>query len=189
MDDAYKRAYDQAIRLLARRDYGEWELQRKLLQGKTSREVVQQVCEQCQALGYLDDATFAHNRVRSRFLNSNYGPEKVRAELRSLQIEEQTIQQALDIVLQEHDVVHLAASALQKRFGPSVQGPFTDEQATDEWSEDDREERSSKPAAERDEPRMTPHGKPGKQAKEKKRRYDFLMRRGFNAQTIWQVLE
>lgn len=154
-EEAYKRAYDRAIQLLARRAHSTWELQCKLLRGKTSPEVVHRVCERCQALGYLDDADFALSRARYRLLHGHYGPERVRAELRSLHVDPPYIQQSLDTLLAETDVVHLATAALAKRFGNSPDDTQADE-----------------------------HGQ-----RNKKRRYDYLARRGFNSHTIWQVLE
>lgn len=158
----YQHTYERAIRLLARRSHGEQELQRKLLQGKTSREVVARVCASCRALGLLDDAAFALSRTRYRLLHGRYGPSYVRAELRALRVEEHHICDALDALLAEHDVVELATHALSKRFVVK-----TDPQ--DAVAEARRG--------------------PVCRAGGKKRCYDFLARRGFDDQTIRQVLD
>ena len=156
IEESGQQAYDQAIRWLARRGYGAWELQQRLMQVGVPEAVVAQVCGRCQDLGYLDDAAFALSRARYRLHHGHYGPRRVWAELRALRVADEHIQRALDLLLAETDAVSLAAAALAKRFGT--------------------EDRSA--GEERDEGR-----------RESKRRYDFLSRRGFNDEAIWQVLE
>ncbi|MEO5339524.1 MAG: recombination regulator RecX [Magnetococcus sp. MYC-9] len=156
IEEIDKQAYDQAIRWLARRGYGRWELQQRLLQSGVSAGQVAQVCDRCQALGYLDDAAFAASRARYRLHHGHHGPRRVWAELRALQVADEDIQQALAPLLEETDECSLAAAALAKRFGPPAQ---------------EETERC---------------GRRGHQ--ESKRRYDFLSRRGFNDEAIWQVL-
>ena len=151
IEEIDKQAYDQAIRWLARRAYGAWELQQRLLQVGMEAEGVARVCARCRALGYLDDAAFALSRARYRLHRGGYGPRRVWGELRALQVAETHIQQALDQLLEENDAVALATVALAKRFGPG--GP----------------------------------GKTGR--RELKRKYDSLSRRGFNDETIWQLLK
>ncbi|MBF0161189.1 MAG: regulatory protein RecX [Magnetococcales bacterium] len=154
IEETTKQAYDQAIRWLARRSYGEWELQQRLLQeGVTSGDVAV-VCARCRELGYLDDAAFALSRARHRLQNGHYGPRRVWAELRALQVAESHIQQALDLLLEEGDAVQRAATALAKRFGSG-----------EERGESDTTDRRAL-----------------------KKKYDFLSRRGFGDETIWQVL-
>jgi SOS response regulatory protein OraA/RecX len=113
--------------------------------------VVERVCDRCRELGYLDDAAFALSRARHRLYHGRYGPRRVWAELRTLRIADEQIQQALDILLAERDVVSLAGVALEKRFGDGKR------------AENDR--------------------------RALQQQYDFLSRRGFNDEAIWQVLE
>ena len=158
IEEVYERAYDQAIRLLARRAHSTWELQYKLRRGKNkiSAAVMQRVCERCQELGYLNDADFAMSRARYRLLHARHGPRRIQAELRALHIDELYIQQALDALLAETDEVKLATVALSKHFGDGSDGDTTLSRA--------------------------------QERKEKKRRYDFLLRRGFSEEAIWQIL-
>lgn len=151
IEETVQQAYDQAVRWLAQRAYGEWELQQRLLQSGFAESAVAQVCERCRELGYLDDAAFALSRARHRLFHGRYGPRRVWAELRALHLPDEQIRQALDILLAERDVVSLAESALAKRFGE------------DERKTGDR--------------------------RALQRQYDFLSRRGFNDEAIWQVLE
>lgn len=211
IEEEYKRAYDQAIRLLARRDHSEWELQRKLLQGKTSPEVLRRVCERCQEQGFLNDAKFAMSRARYRLLHGHYGPGRVWAELRSLHVDKLNIQQAIDALLAENDEVHLATVALTKRFGATTDDSEMDKNdryyETDGCEADDGYETDGYGSdggyeAERHEAGLRKTGlhKAGRRKtfmrsqaffreREKKRRYDYLARRGFSNQTIWQILE
>lgn len=117
IEETDKQAYDQAIRWLTRRAYGTWELQQRLVQSGVAADVVERVCTRCQALGYLDDAAFALSRARYRLHHGRYGPRRVWAELRALQIEDEQIQKALDFLLEEEDLLSLAMGALAKRFG------------------------------------------------------------------------
>ncbi len=149
-------AYDQAIRWLTRRAYGERELENRLQQSGFATEAVAQACARCRELGYLDDAAFALSRARYRLHHGHYGPRRVWAELRALQVDDEYIQQALDFLLAETDSVSLAEAALSKQFGAAV----------------------GRVAGEPDQTGR----------RDAKRRYDFLARRGFNDETIWQVL-
>ncbi|MEO5363371.1 MAG: recombination regulator RecX [Magnetococcus sp. DMHC-8] len=115
-----QQAYDQAIRWLARRAYGERELQERLLQAGVAMAVAEQVCGRCRALGYLDDASFALSRARYRLHHGHYGPRRVWMELRALQVADEHIQQALDQLLAETDAAALAERALIKQFGEAA---------------------------------------------------------------------
>ena len=168
IEQEYKRAYDQAVRLLARRAYSTWELQRKLRQSKASTEIITQVCERCQALGYLSDADFALSRARYRLVHAHQGPRRIEAELRSLHIDASLIRQAFETLLTETHEIHWATVAMVKQFG-TLPLATENEEETDQTEGD----RSSVSAY----------------RKEKKRRYDFLVRRGFNDAVIWQVLD
>lgn len=184
-EKAYKYAYDRAVRLLARRAYSVWELQRKLRQGKTSWEVARRVCERCQELGYLDDAVFALSRARYRLFHGRYGPGRVWAELRALRVDEQHIQQALDELLAETSVVHLASVALFKRFGHIKEPAHGDD------SEETYEavEHVGLVPLEFLQDGISCRLPVSRKEGTKKQYYDFLARRGFNDEVIWQVLE
>jgi regulatory protein len=122
LQDEDRPAYEQAIRWLARRPYGVWELQQRLLQTGVRQEQWQRVCARCQELGYLDDAAFALSRARYRLHHAGYGPRWVTAELRALQVGEEEIRNALSELLAEVNAVDLARKALHKRFGPVDNG-------------------------------------------------------------------
>lgn len=148
-EQSYQSAYDQAVRWLAQRAYGERELAYRLERSGVSRDVRGQVLDRCRELGYLNDQTFANARARVR-LRRGYGPALVRAELHHLGIDDETVQAALDA--EEMDPLLHARQVLEKRFGSVGQ----------EWGALDFRER--------------------------RRRYDFLARRGFDADVIHEVL-
>ena len=168
IEQAYERAYDQAVRLLARRSYGTWELQRKLRQSKTTPEIITQVCERCKELGFLNDADFALSRARYRLVQAHQGPRRIEAELRSLHIDAPLIRQALETLLTETHEIHWATVAMVKQFGELSLASNDEEDAYQTESH---------------RPFISEH------RKDKKRRYDFLVRRGFNDAVIWQILE
>ncbi|MBD3894593.1 regulatory protein RecX [Halomonas sp. ML-15] len=107
---------DDAIRLLARRDYSRSELASRLAaKGHPTQEV--EACLDLLAEQRLQcDARFAESFVRSRIARGQ-GPLKIRAELGQRGIDRDGIQLALDEG--EADWFALAAEALAKRFaGP-----------------------------------------------------------------------
>lgn len=154
--EEYDQLYDRAVRLLARRGHGTWELRTKLLQRGVDATVVDEVLDRCKALNYLNDFEFALSRARYRIQHGGYGPGRVRAELRSLRIEDRDIQKALDDILSETSSYRLAEKALNKRFGNQKDGAAEEVTVLSQ--------------------------------KELKKRYDYLARRGFDNEDIWQVL-
>lgn len=184
-EDAYQRAYDRAVRLLARRAHSVWELQQKLSQGKTSLEVVHRVCERCRELGYLDDADFALSRTRFRLLHGQHGPRRVWAELRALHVEAHHIQSALDELLAETSEFSLAAAALAKRFGEK----YPARERADEGFPDEAPWHTAPLRAAQAGDRFHAELSGAEAWRDKKRRYDFLARRGFTDDAIRQVLE
>ncbi len=117
LEESDHSAYEQALSCLARRPYSVWELQQRLRQKGASLTCIERVTARCQELGYLDDAAFALSRARYRLHHGRYGPRWIRAELRSLHVDEGTIEQALAELLAEQEELFWARQALCKRFG------------------------------------------------------------------------
>ncbi|MEO5332560.1 MAG: recombination regulator RecX [Magnetococcus sp. YQC-5] len=150
-EQSYQSAYDQAVRWLAQRAYGERELAYRLERSGVPADMRGQVLDRCRELGYLNDQTFANSRARVR-LRRGYGPALVRAELHHLGIDDETVEAALEATHEEMDPLLHARQVLEKRFGP----------VGEEWGSLD--------------------------VRERRRRYDFLARRGFDADVIHEVL-
>ncbi|WP_136247383.1 regulatory protein RecX [Halomonas borealis] len=109
---------DDAIRLLARREYAWAELRARLVaKGHDPAEVeagLTALAEQ----GLQSDARFAESFLRSRVMRGQ-GPVRIRAELSRRGVDEATARHAFDEAGGEVDWFELAAEALARRFpGP-----------------------------------------------------------------------
>ena len=111
---------DDAIRLLARREYSRAELAGRLAARNHDAESIQQALDALEAEGLQSDARFAESFVRSR-LARGQGPMKVRAGLHERGIERELIGTVLDAAQTATDWRVLACEALAKRFdGPGA---------------------------------------------------------------------
>lgn len=89
------RARQSALRSLARRPRTEAQIKR-LLEGRYSLRVVQQVIGQLREQRYLDDAAFAEEWCRRRKQHRPRGPRLIRQELLRLGVQPEVIQVALE---------------------------------------------------------------------------------------------
>ncbi|MBF0214628.1 MAG: regulatory protein RecX [Magnetococcales bacterium] len=111
--------YERAIRWLARRAYGERELAWRLQREGVDEAEVTGILDRCRELGYLNDRAFAVSRVRVR-LERGWGWMRIRAELRSLGIDEEILAEAVaESGAAIVDPVARAVGILEKRFGAS----------------------------------------------------------------------
>nr|CRH07664.1 Regulatory protein recX. Regular protein for recA [Candidatus Magnetococcus massalia] len=142
--------YDRALRWLGRREYGETELRRRLMQQEgATPDLVDQVIHRLLELNYLNDQRFAELVVRER-IRRGQGPVRIRHELRQKGVPNSLIEQALQSQQSEaDDLVTQAQKALNKRYGDAP---------AEDW-------------------------------KARKKRYDFLMRRGFDGETVRKALD
>lgn len=106
-----------AYRLLARRDHARQELARKLRQRKLPEELIQDVLDECDRAGYLDDQRFAalQGRILAR---KGWGPRRIDQKLRERGVDASVISQTLDEISAEVDFQALATERLLSRFGP-----------------------------------------------------------------------
>jgi regulatory protein len=104
-----------AVELLARREHGRRELERKLAARGFAADVVAAVLAGLEESGALKEARFAESFVRARAARGQ-GPERIRAEL----VERGVTDARADEVLRAADVDWLAAARAvrSKRFGP-----------------------------------------------------------------------
>ena len=79
-----------ALRYLARRDYSEVELSRKLTQRGVAQDIAASISGRLVETGLVSDERFAEIFCRYRF-ERHYGPMRIRAELRSRGVEEAII--------------------------------------------------------------------------------------------------
>ncbi len=81
-DSERVQAYENAVRLLARREHSRFELREKLIRRGVREDLVEQVLDKLVEQDYLSDSRYAEVCVRSR-LRKGDGPLKVRAYLQT----------------------------------------------------------------------------------------------------------
>lgn len=113
-DKPRRSAYDKALGLLARREHSRRELKTKLRQsgyeGDESTAAIDRLGEQ----HYQDDERFAEVLVRSRAAQG-YGPQRIRAELKTHAVPDERIRQLLDAA--DVDWEASALDQLRRRYG------------------------------------------------------------------------
>ncbi|MBV8402514.1 MAG: regulatory protein RecX [Acetobacteraceae bacterium] len=105
-----------AVALLARRDWGTVKLCERLEEKGFDTETVRRVLGELAAEGIVNDARFAQNRVAYQ-AERGHGPQRIRAQLRTLGLPPEVIDEALQSGPDWHA---LARSARARKFGPQV---------------------------------------------------------------------
>lgn len=88
------KAYACALRLLAKRDHGAYELREKLLKKGYGSLEIQAAIAECQRLNLQSDKHFAKQVCRWR-INQGYGPLRIKQELQTKRIDEMLIKEVL----------------------------------------------------------------------------------------------
>ncbi|SEI46791.1 regulatory protein RecX [Frateuria terrea] len=112
-DKPRRSAYDKALGLLARREHSRRELRTKLRQGGYEGEEATAAIDRLGKQHYQDDDRFAEILVRSR-ASQGYGPQRIRAELKTHAVPDERIRQLLDEA--EVDWEASALEQLRRRY-------------------------------------------------------------------------
>ena len=112
-DKPRRSAYDKALGLLARREHSRRELRTKLRQGGYEGEEATAAIDRLGEQHYQDDDRFAEILVRSR-ASQGYGPQRIRAELKTHAVPDERIRQLLDEA--EIDWEASALEQLRRRY-------------------------------------------------------------------------
>jgi regulatory protein len=107
------KAFDCAVRLLARREHGMRELLDKLVHKGYSLADSDEAVAECQRLGYQSDERYVELICSSR-LRQGYGPVRITQELQSKRIDRDLITQVLS--QQEGQWVEYGYQVWQKKF-------------------------------------------------------------------------
>ncbi|MCE8033052.1 regulatory protein RecX [Billgrantia tianxiuensis] len=115
---------DDAIRLLARREYSRAELAQRLSVRTHSPEAIDDCLDALAEAGLQSDARFAESFLRSR-VTRGQGPLKIRAELERRGVERALIAAVLAEAEQESEVdwFELAREVLERRFSSPGDSP------------------------------------------------------------------
>ena len=116
-------ARKKAMDFLARREYGQAELIRKLADRGFERGTAEQAVGQLTDEGLQSDARFAESFVQSR-INQGKGPVRIRMDLGQRGITDATIEMALEEA--DPDWRALAREQRRKKFGTAAPADFTE---------------------------------------------------------------
>ena len=114
-------ARKKAMDFLARRDYGQTELIRKLADKGFERDVAEQAVRQLTDEGLQSDQRFAESFVQSR-INQGKGPVRIRMDLGQRGISDAFIENALEEA--DPDWCALAREQRHKKFGTATPASF-----------------------------------------------------------------
>ncbi len=118
-----KEARKKAMDYLARREYGQRELEQKLIAAGFESVTVAATVDKLTGEGLQDDRRFIENFVHSR-INQGKGPIRVRQELGERGLDAGMIEEVLEDVAE--DWCALARQVRDKKFGPGLPADFTE---------------------------------------------------------------
>lgn len=154
---------DYTIAILARREHSTSEIRRKLtIKGYPKAEIANLITELVQK-NYLDDTRYATSRARTRAVSSKWGAGRIKQELALNGIDKETTSTTLEVLSEDHDWLATATKLLMRKFPkpiPTWHG--TDPSLRADTMKDIQ--------------------------KEKARRLNFLLRRGFSMPQSLQAL-
>jgi regulatory protein len=113
--DSLTRAFDHALKLLARRPYSTAEIRRKLESRHVPPTVIDEVMAKLARLDYVNDQAFAEFWVENRERFRPRGPRALRYELRQKGIPDDIVEAVLD-EFDEHASAYQAAQARARRL-------------------------------------------------------------------------
>ncbi len=113
--------FNCAVRLLARREHGAYELAQKLVQKGYPNTEIQDALAECQRLGLQSDERYIENVSHAR-IRQGYGPLRIRQELQSKQLDPDLIEQVLE--KESHDWVAYATHVWQKKYKEQHDGSY-----------------------------------------------------------------
>lgn len=114
-----------AIRLLARREHGVWELTIKLSQKGYDKKLIAEALAECQHRGLQSDSRFAESLCRQR-VQQGYGPLRIRQELHAQHLDKELIDKTLNQA--ETDWLQCAQKVYTKKFKQSKNLTFAESQ-------------------------------------------------------------
>lgn len=117
------KAFDCALRLLARREHGRWELLTKLIRKGYPSDESKDALLECERLGLQSDARFVEAVCNARIRQGN-GPVKIALELQAKQVDQDLIASTLDLHAENWESHALAV--WQKKFKTQHESDFNE---------------------------------------------------------------
>ena len=111
----YTKAQEKAMRYLATQPRSQYEVEKKLREDAYSDETIERVVSLLLRYGYINDAQFAVDYAQSRKRHGQYGPSRIRAELRRKGVGPDHISEALQQEDGEYDEVSAIIAYLGRK--------------------------------------------------------------------------
>ena len=105
-----------ALRLLSYRPRSRAELVRRLKTKGFAREIIDQVIEQLERLGYVDDAAYARSLAQNLAESGRFGPRAIRAKLRQRGLPADVVREAMEEAVEEMDEYEAARQLAERRL-------------------------------------------------------------------------
>lgn len=113
--EGYQAVKSYLFKLLARRDHARKELQRKARQKDFPDEVIENVLNELNDKGYLNEKSFAEKFTADKFKLNNWGPIKIRAQLFQKGVSKTTIDQTVDTFFEDQELGETYLNLVLKR--------------------------------------------------------------------------
>ena len=107
--------FDRAVKYLEQRLHSRAELRRKVGRRDYPAEVVEQVLNDLERLGYVDDAKFAAAKATDAAGFKKHGPRRAALELRKAGVDQATVERAVDAVYEDADSLSVARELAEKK--------------------------------------------------------------------------
>ncbi len=111
--------FDKATQHLGQRLHSRAELHRKLMRREYGERIINDVLDQLEQLGYVDDKRFATAKATSAAQHKHHGKRRAAAELIKAGVTGETARRALEDVYETHDSMAVARQ-LAKKKAPSL---------------------------------------------------------------------
>ncbi len=108
-------AFDYALKTLQRRLHSRSELQRKLAKREYAAATIDEVLNDLERLGYIDDARFAKTKAQSAAEYKHHGQRRAMIELRKAGVTDATARKAIEDVYDPRDNLATARMLAQKQ--------------------------------------------------------------------------
>lgn len=130
-----RRAQEKALYLLEYRNHSKKELEDKIARGQASREAARAAAEKMEELGLLNDEAYARSHAREMIARKNWGPGRIRQELRLKGIPGEMIDGILEEYGGEERELGNARAVLERKYSG--------------WQEDEKTQRRAFSALQR----------------------------------------
>ncbi len=170
-------AFDKSIQLLSRRGYAVAEMKNALLKKEYPEAEVTACIQTLIDARYLNDENFAYERIRSRATLSKWGKRRIHTELKNKGVAENTIATAFERfesgeeerLGETHNWQQQANELLTRKYGPFPNQLYEEAENANGWEEKQATLKEIQ--------------------KEKSKRINFLLRRGFSSEQAIKAME